>query len=67
LIGNAIGVQELIRHRRGIRRGDDIERWFRLILDASRKGLAVEPRDASTDHLWQSYKTAARNLRRRLR
>lgn len=67
LIGNATGVQDLSGHRRGMRRGGDIERWFRLILDASRKGLAVQPRDASTDQLWQSYKTAARNLRRRLR
>ncbi|MDZ7753244.1 MAG: hypothetical protein U5S82_16710 [Gammaproteobacteria bacterium] len=67
LIGNATGVRELSGHRRSMRRGGDIERWFRLILDASRKGLAVQPRDASTDQLWQSYKTAARNLRRRLR
>lgn len=67
LIGNATGVHELSGHRRSMRRGANIERWFRLILDASRKGLAVQPRDASMDQLWQSYKTAARNLRRRLR
>lgn len=67
LIGNATGVRELSGHRRSMRRGGEKERWFRLILDASRKGLAVQPRDASTDQLWQSYKRAARNLRRRLR
>jgi hypothetical protein len=67
LIGNPAGVQELTDRCRGTQRGGDIERWFRLILDASRKGLAVEPQDASTDQLWQTYKTTARKLRRRLR
>jgi len=65
-IGNATSVQDLSGHRRGMRRGGDIERWSRLILDASRKRLVVKPRNPSTDQLWRSYKTVARNLRRRL-
>jgi hypothetical protein len=40
-------------------------RWCGLILDASRKGLAVEP--AAARDLWLSYKQFARSLRRRTR
>jgi hypothetical protein len=39
--------------------------WCRLILDASRKGLSVEP--AAAGDLWRSYKRFARTLCRRTR
>ena len=45
----------------------DLERWCRLVLDASRKGLAVEPAAPATHSLWLEYKQLARNLWRRLR
>ncbi len=47
--------------------GHDLERWCRLVLDASRKGLAVEPASPATHGLWREYKQLGRNLWRRLR
>src|SRR5262249_15866566 len=40
--------------------GKAVSRWCRLILDASRKGLSVEP--AAAKDLWLSYKRLARSL-----
>lgn len=40
----------------------NLERWIQLILDASRKGLAVEPARRVTDDLWREYRQLARNL-----
>ena len=48
-------------------RGHDVEWWCRLILDASRKGLAVEPACPVNRALWHSYKQFAREMRRRWR
>ena len=45
----------------------DLEQWCRIILDASRKGLAVEPAPPATHQLWRSYKHLARRLWKRLR
>jgi hypothetical protein len=42
-----------------------VSRWCRLILDASRKGLAVEP--AAGGDLWRRYKRLARELWRQTR
>ena len=44
--------------------GDDVERWYQMILNAGRKGLAVEPESWATDQLWRSYKQIARRLRK---
>ena len=45
----------------------DLERWCRLVLDASRKGLAVEPATPATLSLWREYKQHAKSLWRRFR
>ena len=42
----------------------DVERWYQMILNAGRKGLAVEPESWATDQLWRSYKQLARRLRK---
>ena len=44
--------------------GGDLERWYQMILNAGRKGLAVEPESWATDQLWRSYKQLARRLRK---
>ncbi|MBI3785208.1 MAG: hypothetical protein HY270_17590, partial [Deltaproteobacteria bacterium] len=41
--------------------------WCRLILDAGRKGLAVEPPTDAAVELWRQYKRHARGLWRRAR
>ena len=53
--------QKLVGGRR------DLKRWCLLILDATRKGLAVEPASPPTAELWKEYKQVARSLWRRLR
>jgi hypothetical protein len=45
----------------------DIDEWCRLIRDASRKGLAVEPATAAATDLWTRYKKHARDLWRKRR
>ena len=45
----------------------DLERWCQLVLDASRKGLVVEPNSPETHGLWREYNHVARSLWRRLR
>jgi hypothetical protein len=47
--------------------GRDRERWCRVILDASRKGLEVEPASPATQELWRAYKQRARSLWKLLR
>jgi hypothetical protein len=42
-----------------------VSQWCRLILDASRKGLSVDP--AGARELWTEYKRFARNLSRKTR
>ena len=37
----------------------DLVRWCQLILDASRKGLAVEPASPTVDNSWREYKRLA--------
>lgn len=44
--------------------GGNVERWYQMILNAGRKGLAVEPESWATDQLWRSYKQLARRLRK---
>ena len=53
--------------RQPLKNHPDLERWCRLVLDASRKGLAVEPASPATHRLWRDYKLRARSLWRRLR
>lgn len=67
LIGNATEIQEPEGGQYSISQSSDVDRWFRLILDASRKGLSVEPADRDIKHLWDIYKDAARRLRKRFR
>lgn len=45
-----------------IGRRRDIDAWCRLILDASRKGLATEPDTEHVRALWLAYKRAARRI-----
>ena len=40
----------------------DLEMWYRIILDISRKGLIIEPMSPAADRLWCSYKRLARHL-----
>lgn len=42
-------------------------RWYQAILNASRKGLGIDPDTAEARNLWLDYKQRARELRRRLR
>lgn len=44
-----------------------LEQWCRYVLDASRKGLAIEPDSPSTAELWRQYRQRARDIRRSLR
>lgn len=41
--------------------------WAQAILDATRKGLRVEPSDEETQALWSAYRKAARTIWRMLR
>lgn len=43
-------------------RDSDVVQWCRLILDASRKGMATAPETESVRALWLSYKRLARQL-----
>jgi len=42
-------------------------RWYQAILNASRKGLGIDPDTEEARNLWLDYKRRARELRRRLR
>jgi hypothetical protein len=66
LVGQAVGPSATVplRCQHG-NRARALELWCRLILDAGRKGLAVEP--ASASELWRQYKHHARNLWRKTR
>jgi hypothetical protein len=66
LVGQAVGPSATVplRCQHG-NRARALEPWCRLILDAGRKGLAVEP--ASASELWRQYKHHARNLWRKTR
>lgn len=52
-------------HVMGVLRAQEL--WYRLILNSSRKGLAVEPANDETCQLWAEYKRHARHLWRRMR
>lgn len=41
---------------------DDVVRWYRLILNASRKGMLTDPDTQSVQALWLSYKRVARRM-----
>jgi hypothetical protein len=50
---------------RGRRNGAPaVEHWWRVILEASQKGLLVTPGTAAATGLWNQYKRRARELRR---
>jgi len=48
-------------------RAPELRRWCRLILDAGRKGLAVDPPNSKTEQLWREYRRYARSLWRKFR
>ncbi|HVM00507.1 MAG TPA: hypothetical protein VM324_14535 [Egibacteraceae bacterium] len=64
LVGEPVAPPRVV-NRRSARGGRDIEMWCRFVLDANRKGLAVEPASPETNDLWREYKRVARNLWRR--
>ena len=66
LIGQPVAASSASAHQQEID-WRAIERWYRLILDGSRKGLAVEPTDLATKQLWHQYKRHAKGLWRRMR
>jgi hypothetical protein len=41
-----------------------VEHWWRVILEASQKGLSVTPETSAATGLWNQYKRRARELRR---
>ncbi len=49
------------------RAGRSITAWYRAILEACRRKLAVLPADAATIASWTRYRNAARTLRKRFR
>ncbi len=46
---------------------DAVECWCRIILDACRKGLLVDPDTESTRESWRAYRDLARNIWRSMR
>jgi hypothetical protein len=67
LIGQPVAAVRVDRSASAERNRHEIERWCRMISDAGRKGLAVEPADQATRQLWQEYKRCARSVWRRMR
>lgn len=55
-----------IRRPAGRREVQAWSTWCAAILDAARKGLAVEPNDPQTISLWAEYRRRAKALRKRL-
>lgn len=45
---------------------DAVRRWCSYLLDASRKGLRLEPQSPDVAALWRLYRNRAREVRRRL-
>jgi len=65
LIGRTVepkGIAASSPHPRGNAKA--VGRWRQFILDASRKGLSVEPPTQEAAELWDRYKRCARELRR---
>ena len=60
------GVEERLSGPAGPRR-EAILRWCQAILNASRKGLRIDPDTDEARQLWAEYKRAARQLWKRLR
>ena len=44
-----------------------VQRWCAYVLDASRKGLALETKSPALLALWRAYRKQAHELRRRYR
>lgn len=63
---NSRGVEERLRESARPRR-EAILRWCQAILNASRKGLRVEPDTDQAKQLWAEYKRVARRLWKQLR
>ena len=64
LVGEPLAAHNDAGGRQRAGSGGDVERWYQMILNAGRKGLAVEPESWATDQLWRSYKKLARRLRK---
>ena len=62
LVGEPLAPDNQAEERQQLGTGGDVERWYQMILNAGRKGLAVEPESLATDQLWRSYKQLARRL-----
>jgi hypothetical protein len=63
LIGGAVAPGADAIHRGRSKRSRAVELWWRIILEASQKGLSVEPRAPAATDLWNQYKRRARELR----
>ena len=48
--------------RPSVRRHPGVDTWDKLILDANRKGLSIEPDTERVRALWRHYKRTARNI-----
>ena len=64
LVGEPLAAHNDAEERQRSGTDDDVKRWYQMILNASRKGLAVKPESSATDQLWRSYKQLARRLRK---
>ena len=62
LVGEPLAAHNDAGGQQRARNGGDVERWYQMILNAGRKGLAIEPESLETDQLWRSYKQLARRL-----
>ena len=64
LVGEALAAHNDAGAQQRAGSSGDVECWYQMILNAGRKGLAVEPESWETDQLWRSYKQLARRLRK---
>ena len=62
LVGAPLAARNDAGKRQRAEGGYELERWYQLILNASRKRLVVEPGSPATVQLWRSYKQLARHL-----
>ena len=62
LVGEPLAAQNDAGGKQQVWSGGDVECWYQMILNAGRKGLAVEPGSWATEQLWRSYRQLARRL-----
>ena len=67
LVGELLAARNDAGERQRTEGGYELERWYQLILNASRKRLTVEPESPATVQLWRSYKQLARHLWKKFR